>query len=166
MTTEPETAPAGANNDHLRYEISQLEKMREQILADMEVFRQQETNLRTLETRLRDTMPPQGWASVPPVVAIDPRGPELDAEWEKFQRARALLEAERRALADDRILFREEKADLQRKEEELRKRVTWVETREKDLEAKLHQPPPPPPKRSSYSPFELARNLFSLKRAS
>ena len=152
--------------EHLRYEISQLEKMREQILADMENLRTQEANLRAFESRLRGSVPPQGQAgqTQAPMAAPGSRSPLLDAEWEKFQRSRALLEAERRAMNDDRMALRDEKAELQRHAEELRKRESWIETREKELAAKAMPAPVKPP--PSHSPFEAAKNLFSLRRAS
>jgi chromosome segregation ATPase len=152
-----------ARTDHLRYEISQLEKMREQILSDMEALRQQETNLRAFEARLRGTIPPQGAVTRAPMDARAGAG-ALDAEWEKFQRSRALLEAERRALTDDRIALREEREVMQLREEELRKREAWVESREKELAAQAMSAPVV--KASSRTPFELARNFFTLRRAS
>jgi chromosome segregation ATPase len=157
-TTENPTGP-----EHLRYEITQLEKMREQILADMENLRTQESNLRAFESRLRGSQPPQvqpGLTQAP--MAPNSRSPLLDAEWEKFQRSRALLEAERRALNDDRMALRDEKAELQVRTEALRKRESWIETREKELAAKAM----PPPKAPSQTPFEAAKSLFSLRRAS
>jgi uncharacterized protein (DUF3084 family) len=158
------TSPENDNNaEHLRYEISQLEKMREQILADMESLRTQENNLRAFETRLRGSCPPQaptGLTQAP--MGAGSRSPLLDAEWEKFQRSRALLEAERRAMNDDRLALRDEKVELQQRDEALRKRESWIEIREKELAAKAM----PPPKAPSHSPFEAAKNLFSLRRAS
>jgi DNA repair exonuclease SbcCD ATPase subunit len=156
MSTTSENA---SNAEHLRYEISQLEKMREQILSDMENLRTQETNLRAFEARLRGSCPPQaGFTNAP----MGSRSPLLDAEWEKFQRSRALLEAERRALNDDRMALRDEKGELQQRDEALRKRESWIEVREKELAAKAM----PPPKAPSHTPFEMAKNLFSLRRAS
>jgi chromosome segregation ATPase len=160
MSTTPES---DNNAEHLRYEITQLEKMREQILSDMENLRTQENNLRAFESRLRGSCPPQshaGFTQAP--MGPGSRSPLLDAEWEKFQRSRALLEAERRALNDDRMALRDEKTDLQQRDEAVRKRESWVEIREKELAAKAM----PPPKAPSHSPFEAAKNLFSLRRAS
>jgi chromosome segregation ATPase len=156
MSTTPEN---DSNTEHLRHEISQLEKMREQILADMENLRTQEANLRAFEARLRGSQPPQAGLTQAP---MESRSPLLDAEWEKFQRSRALLEAERRALNDDRMALREDKAELVRRNEALQKRESWIEVREKELAAKAM----PPPKAPSQTPFEMAKNLFSLRRAS
>lgn len=161
------TTPENDNNaEHLRQEVSQLEKMREQILSDMENLRAQETNLRAFESRLRGSCPPQGMTGfTQPPMGAGSRSPLLDAEWEKFQRSRALLEAERRALNDDRMAIRDDKAELVQRDEALRKRESWIEIREKELAAKA-MPAPKAPKAPSHSPFEAAKNLFSLRRAS
>jgi len=145
--------------DHLRYEFAQLEKMRQQILADMEAMRAQEHNLRTYEARLRDSRPPFAAASAPPSDAA------LDIERDKIARLRALVEAERRALVDERLVLREERALLTQKAEELKQREAWVEGRERDLKAKAFAPPPKP--RGSASPFAAARSFlsFGTKRA-
>ncbi|HVU16982.1 MAG TPA: hypothetical protein VHD32_08650 [Candidatus Didemnitutus sp.] len=169
MSTTTTENPTGT--EHLRYEITQLEKMREQILSDMENLRTQEANLRAFESRLRGSQPPQAQGQTQPQVQANvtqapivpnSRSPLLDAEWEKFQRSRALLEAERRALNDDRMALRDEKNELQQRAEALRKRESWIETREKELAAKAM----PPPKAPSQTPFEAAKSLFSLRRAS
>lgn len=140
-TNQTQTPDAPA--DHLRYEISQLETMRQQILADMETLRQQETNLRAFESRLREAMPARGSVSRAPMPSAPFTGDArtLAAEWEKFQRSRALLEAERRALTDDLIALREDREALKRQEEALRQREAWLDTREKDLAAKAFSPP-------------------------
>ncbi|MBI2518679.1 MAG: hypothetical protein HYV95_17530 [Opitutae bacterium] len=141
-TNQTQTPDAPA--DHLRYEISQLETMRQQILADMETLRQQETNLRAFESHLRESMPPMGAVSRAPMSAAPFAGDAqtLAGEWEKFQRSRALLEAERRALTDDLIALREDREALRRREDALKQREAWIETREKDLAAKAFAPPP------------------------
>lgn len=145
-TNQTHTPDAPA--DHLRYEISQLETMRQQILADMEALRQQETNLRAFESRLRHSIPPMGTASRAPMSAapFSPDAQALAAEWEKFQRSRALLEAERRALTDDLIALREDREALKRREDALKQREAWIDTREKDLAAKAFAAPQPSPR--------------------
>jgi len=52
---------------------------------------------------------------------------------EKFQRAQALLEAERRALTDERLAYREHTAALKAREEELKRRESWMAQREAAL---------------------------------
>jgi chromosome segregation ATPase len=142
MSTNP-TQTADTPVDHLRYEIAQLETMRQQILADMEALRQQENNLRAFESRLRESMPPMNAASRAPMSGAPATADAqaLAAEWEKFQRSRALLEAERRALTDDLIALREDREALKRREEALKQREAWIDTREKDFAAKAFPPP-------------------------
>lgn len=91
----------------LRYEIAQLEMIRQHIHADLAHLRMQEENLRHYETQLRERetrLPQDNVGSV--------ERAELDAEREKLARAGALLEAERRSLAGERLLLREERAVL------------------------------------------------------
>lgn len=161
MSTPTHTANADTGTDHLRYELSQLEKMREQILHDMETLRTQESNLRAYENRLRTTSTP-AHGSRPPMASAS-----LDAEWEKFQRARALLEAERRSLTDERIVVREQAESIRQREEALKQREAWVLTRERDLAAKAMPPPPAKKKKPSVTqaPFLAAKNLLSFGRA-
>ncbi len=154
------------NPEQIGREISQLTRMREQIQADMEAMRTQESNLRAFETRIRGSMPPMGVGSR---ASFDSKSPvNLDAEWEKFQRSRALLEAERRALTDERLVIREEREILRQREEALRQRESWVEVRERELAAKAFPPPEPPApaKPTSQTPFEIAKNMLSFRRAS
>ena len=51
--TTPMSPSNDSPTDHLRYEVAQLEKMRQQIFSDMEALRAQEQNLRNYESRLR-----------------------------------------------------------------------------------------------------------------
>jgi len=152
MSTTPNHDPA-SHDDHLSYEISQLEKLRQQIFSDMETLRQQEHNLRTYEARLRSLPPPSG-ATVAPFSGDHH---DLAAAREKLSRQRALLEAERRALTDERIALREEKAAVSQQSETLKQREAWVELRERELQAKQFAPPPAPPEKKpeSAAPFGL-----------
>ncbi|MBI2514319.1 MAG: hypothetical protein HYV96_20290 [Opitutae bacterium] len=148
MNTTDNATPA----DHLRYEIAQLEKMRQQIFSDMEALRQQEQNLRHYEARLRGTQPPVG-ATVAPFTG---NARDVDVEREKLSRQRALLEAERRALTDDRIAMREEKTALAQYAEALKQREAWVDMRERDLKVKAFAPPPAEAKKpASVAPFGI-----------
>lgn len=150
------STPAAAP-DHLRYEIAQLEQLRQQIHSDMEVLRAQEHNLRSYEAKLRDSQPP----IVPATRAPFSAGalPELDAERDRLSRLRALLEAERRALVDERLIVREEKAALEQKAAELKQREAWLVTQEHAAKVKAFAPPPP---KASANPFRTAKNLLSL----
>lgn len=153
MNTPDNVNPA----DHLRYEIAQLEKMRQQIFSDMEALRQQEQNLRSYESRLRGAPPPTGTTIAP----FTGGSREIDAEREKLSRQRALLEAERRSLADDRIALREEKTAVAQYAEALKKREAWLEVQERELKAKAFAPPPAAPvkKPASVAPFGLRLGL-------
>jgi len=148
MNTPDNVNPA----DHLRYEIAQLEKMRQQIFSDMEALRQQEQNLRSYESRLRGAPAPTGTTIAP----FTGSSHEIDVEREKLSRQRALLEAERRSLVDDRIALREEKTAVAQYAEALKKREAWLEVQERELKAKAFTPPPAPAKKpASVAPFGL-----------
>ena len=148
MNTPDNATPA----DHLRYEIAQLEKMRQQIFSDMEALRQQEHNLRHYESRLRGAQPPTG-ATVAP---FSGGSREVDAEREKLSRQRALLEAERRALTDERIAMREEKGALAQYAEALKQREAWLQVQERELKVKAFAAPPPAAKKpASVAPFGI-----------
>lgn len=187
------------NPDQIRFEISQLEKMRVQIMSDMEAMRAQENNLKAFEARIRDSMPPMPFSGSRPAfesngsrpsfevssrptydsgsrpsfeVRSNSNPPNLDVEWEKFQRSRSLLEAERRGLTDERLLLREERDIFKQREEALKLREEAIKQREAQVairEQKANsndEPPTPPSKPTSSSPFVAAKNLFSMRRAS
>ena len=139
MPTPPDGFPG---SDHDDREVAQFEKMRQQIMADLENLHQQERNLRTYEARLR---------GAGPTAATSPS--DLDADREKLGRLRGLLEAERRSLVDERLAVREEKEMLAHKAEELRQREAWLEVRERDFKVRAFEAPPK--KASSSSPFGI-----------
>jgi chromosome segregation ATPase len=135
----PDT-PAAAAPDALQHEIAKLEKLRTQIFSDMESLRTQESNLRAYETRLREARPQPG----PVAAGAAPGGSEeLAAAWEKFNRAHALLEAERRSLTDERMSCREQAATLKQREDELKRREHWLAQREAALQAAQADRTPP-----------------------
>ena len=144
MNPTNESTPA---TDHLRYEVAQLEKMRQQIISDMEALRTQEQNLRSYEARLRQA--PSAQVTQAPFAGQH----EFDAERDKLSRLRGLLEAERRSLVDERLAVREEKEMLAHKAEELRQREAWLEVRERDFKVRAFEAPPK--KASSSSPFGI-----------
>ncbi len=150
------STPSDNTTDHLRYEIAQLEKMRQQIFSDMEALRTQEQNLRSYEARLRGSQPPLPGLTQAPFAG---GAHEIDVEREKLSRLRALLEAERRSLVDERLAVREEKAALTQKAEELKQREAWLIARERDAAAKAFTPPPGARKSASGSPFALRLGL-------
>lgn len=187
MSSNAEKSPTP---DQIRFELSQLEKMRVQIMSDMESMRAQENNLKAFEARIRDSMPPLPAAGSRPSFEYGSRpafeagagsrpsfetrsnsaNPGLDAEWEKFQRSRALLEAERRGLTDERLLLREERDIMKQREETLKQREEAVKIREAQLTIREQNlksdDEAPQPKPTSSSPFVAAKNLFGLRRNS
>lgn len=160
-------------NSHDSQEAAHLEKLRSQISTDIEDMQQKETSLREYEQRLRllvehaqNSRPPQTanqfYSNTAPTTA------SVDAEWEKYRRAHALLEAARRGLCDDRLALKEREEKLQLREEEVTRREAWITVREQEMEASTQAriaPPPilaaPKPKTSfTAAPFLAARNLI------
>lgn len=180
MSSPAENTPP-PSTEQIRFEISQLEKMRAQIMSDMEAMRAQEHNLKAFEARIRDSMPPMPMAgSRPPFESSGSRpafetrsnnsNSGFDGDWEKMQRARALLEAERRSLTDERLVLREERDILKQREENLKQREDAMKQREaqvalREQKAAAATEELPPTKPVSRTPFEAARNLFSIRRA-
>lgn len=154
MNTPHDQVPS---SEQLSQEMAQLERIRQQIFSDMEALRTQEQNLRTYEARLRDSGPLHPAAA--PMSADGQH--QLDVEREKISRLRALLEAERRALIDERLIVREEKSMLAEKAEQLKQREAWIDARERDFAAKAFAPPP---QKLASTPLVAARSFFSLRR--
>ncbi len=125
------------------HEVAQLEKLRFQLSTDIEAMHLKEASLKEYEQRLRllveQTQPGQPAARpVPPPTTqyTVPNGPsraELDAEWEKYSRSHALLEAARRGLCDDRMAVKEREERVQLRETEITRRESWVKVREQEL---------------------------------
>jgi chromosome segregation ATPase len=118
-------------------EIERLEKLQKQFASDMEALRAQEANLRAYESRLREARPQPG----PVAAGAAPGAEELQAAWEKFHRAQALLEAERRALTDERLSYRELSAAVRAREEDLKRRESWLAQREAAAAAPRQEKP-------------------------
>ncbi len=151
-------------------EITRLEKLHLQITADIEAMQEKERSLRDYEQRLRSllAMTPQAQPSAGYVArpnSAPPVDANLDAEWEKYQRAHALLEAARRGLTEDRLALKAREADLLKLEEQLSRREAWIRVRERELdgldqqraEAKLAKA------KSSFTqaPFLAVKNLLT-----
>ena len=120
-------------------ESASLNKLRAQISTDIEAMQQKESSLREYEQRLR-TLVEQAQGSVRPAAPSVPSAPadsrqDLDAEWEKYQRAHALLEAARRGLCDDRMALKEREEKFTQREVEVARREAWIKVREQELEA-------------------------------
>lgn len=122
-------------------ETAHLEKLRAQLSTDIEAMQQKEASLKEYEQRLRLLMDHnrQGQPAPQANQVVVTSGPNsqaaLDAEWEKYNRAHALLEAARRGLTDDRLAFKEREERLNQREQELAKREAWVKVREQELKA-------------------------------
>jgi len=159
-------------NSHDSQEAAHLEKLRSQISTDIEDMQQKETSLREYEQRLR-LLVEHAQHSRPPQTAnqfystTNPTSSSVDAEWEKYRRAHALLEAARRGLCDDRLAIKDREEKLALREEDVARREAWIKVREQELEAVAQarlagqQVPPPKPKTSfTAAPFIAARNLI------
>lgn len=149
-------------------ETARLEKLREQLSTDIEVMQQKEASLKEYEQRLRllvehahQNLPAQSANKF--YVASGPDSQQaLDAEWEKYNRAHALLEAARRGLTDDRLALKEREEKLLLREVEVARREAWVKAREPEIAAfdaaKAARASAKPTFTSA--PFLAARNLF------
>ncbi len=120
-------------------ETAHLEKLRAQLSSDIETMQQKEASLKEYEQRLRLLMDHnrQGQPAPQANQVYVTSGPNsqaaLDTEWEKYDRAHALLEAARRGLTDDRLALKDREERLALRETEVTKREAWVKVREQEL---------------------------------
>jgi hypothetical protein len=120
-------------------ETAHLEKLRAQINTDIETMQQKEASLKEYEQRLRMLMEHNQQGQPAPqanqvYVTSGPNSQQaLDAEWEKYNRAHALLEAARRGLTDDRLAFKEREERLVQREADVARREAWLKAREQEL---------------------------------
>jgi hypothetical protein len=156
-------------------EAAHLEKLRTQISTDIEVMQQKEASLKEYEQRLR-LLVEQAQHSPPPANAshnyITSAGPNsqasLDSEWEKYDRAHALLEAARRGLCDDRMALKEREEKLAAREVDVTRREAWVKVKEQEIAAyaQVQTAASSKPKPSFASaPLLAAKNLFSTGKS-
>jgi hypothetical protein len=149
-------------------EAARLEKLRAQLSSDIQAIQQKEASLKEYEQRLRLLMEHnrQGVPAPQANQVYVNAGPDsrqaLDAEWEKYHRAHALLEAARRGLTDDRLALKEREEALALREADLAKREAWVKAREQQLAAAAMPPPAAPDSNPSFvtSPLRAARKLL------
>ncbi len=156
-------------------ETAHLEKLRAQLSTDIEAMQQKEASLKEYEQRLRLLMEHnrQGQPAPQANQVYVSSGPDsraaLDAEWEKYNRAHALLEAARRGLTDDRLAFKEREERLVRREEEVARREAWIKAREQELAAAqvAQTVAPAPDSNPSFvtSPLRAASKLLKPKKA-
>jgi len=128
------------NNTPESQEAESLHKLRSQISTDIETMQQKETSMREYEQRLRTLVEqahhtPQATHVSAPVAEPGQGKADLDAEWEKYQRAHALLEAARRGLCDDRMALKQKEEKFAQREVEVARREAWIKVREQELEA-------------------------------
>jgi len=89
----------------------------------------------------------------------------LDAEWDKYNRAHALLEAARRGLTDDRLALKDREEKLTRREIEIARREAWIKIRESELAAPKAVVATPDSNPSFVtSPFRAAGKLLRKSR--
>ena len=149
-------------------ETAHLEKLRSQLSSDIEVMQQKEASLKEYEQRLRLLVehahhsPPAEPASRHNVANGPDSQAALDAEWDKYNRAHALLEAARRGLTDDRLALKERMDLLTLREEQVARREAWVKAREPEIAAFDAAKAARPVVRPTFAsaPFLAARNLF------
>ena len=103
------------------------------------------------------------------------RGPNsqaaLDSEWEKHDRAHALLEAARRGLTDDRLALKEREEKLTLREADVARREGWLRARELEVAAAaataaaIRAPAPDSNPSFVTSPLRATRRLFQSRKA-
>ncbi len=157
-------------------EAAHLEKLRTQISTDIEGMHQKEASLKEYEQRLRSLVeqaqhaPALQNANQNYVTSGPNSQASLDSEWEKYDRAHALLEAARRGLSDDRMALKDREERLTAREVEVTRREAWVKVREQELAvvgqaqaaaAALKAKPS-----FTTAPFLAAKNLFSHGKSS
>jgi hypothetical protein len=160
-------------SDTAAQETAHLEKLRAQLSTDIETMQQKEASLKEYEQRLRLLMDHnrQGQPAPQANQVVITSGPNsqaaLDAEWEKYNRAHALLEAARRGLTDDRLAFRDREERLNLREIEIARREAWVKVREHELAAAAVAATPAPDSNPSFvtSPLRAARKLLKPTKA-
>lgn len=154
-------------------EVARLEKLRLQLSTDIEAMQQKEASLREYELKLRQLVEQanltqsaqnsnQNYGST---------GREaLDAEWEKYERAHALLEAARRGLSDDRMALKEREEKVALREVEVARREAWVKNREQEIAAQTQVLAAAAAVKAKPSfttaPFLAAKNLFTSGKTS
>ena len=150
-------------------EAARLEKLRSQLSTDIETMQQKEASLREYEQKLRMLVEHAGnnQQQTTNQNYVTSGREALDAEWEKYERAHALLEAARRSLTDDRLALKEREEKVMIREQEVARREAWLKGREQQLAAKqeaeaIAAAAPKPKATFTSSPLAAARNLLSM----
>ena len=155
-------------------ETAHLEKLRAQLSTDIEAMQQKEASLKEYEQRLRLLMDHnrQGQPAPQANQVYVNSGPDgraaLDTEWEKYNRAHALLEAARRGLTDDRLALKDREEKVALREVDISRREAWVKAREQELAALIAAAPKPEAADSNpsfvTSPIRAASKLLLKSR--
>lgn len=166
-----------------------LAEERRRLQEDQEALREREANLRDYESRLRSLQADiEAGRGAPPVTVRSTAAPflrptstapftddvALQAAWEKFHRARQLLEAEQTHLRDERTVLHDQKEEVKAREEAVAAREAAAAEREQLISAASS------PKRSrepiagertmsavtrlTRAPFDMARSVFGGKK--
>lgn len=158
-------------------EAAHLKKLRAQISTDIEAMQQKEASLKEYEQRLRLLMEhnqqghPAPQANQHFVTAGPNSQAALDSEWEKHDRAHALLEAARRGLTDDRLALKEREEKLTLREADVARREGWLRARELEVAAAaataaaIRAPAPDSNPSFVTSPLRATRRLFQSRKA-
>lgn len=155
---------------------------RRQLESDFEALRERESNLQRYEARLRtwqEQLDGRSGGNNNGATAASSSAPfggthsatatdsEICAAWDKFHRARALLQAEQNQLRDERMAFRDAKADLERRETDLATRETKLAERELLLKIAVgattgeeEKKSPSAMKRLTSAPLHAAKSVF------
>lgn len=166
-----------------------LAEERRRLQEDQDALREREANLREYESRLRTLQAEIESGRATPAVSVrttaapfmrpsstSPFGDDtaLQAAWEKFHRARQLLESEQCHLRDERTVLHDQKQEVKLREEAVAEREVAVAAREDMIAAAT------PPVRSrepiaaehtmsamtrlTRAPFDMARTVFGGKK--
>jgi hypothetical protein len=126
-----------------------------ELAADFEALREREKNLREYEERLRawqaqldarspvtGAVPGSNTPFLQPATQLPFSSDSLLASsWEKFHRARALLESEQKQMRDERMMMREAELNMKRREAAMSAREEDLANREKLLTAPTQDKP-------------------------
>jgi len=192
--TFPPAAPTlklvrGSANPPSEKWAATLAEERRRLLEDQEALREREANLRDYESRLRALQADiEAGRAAPPVTTRSTAAPfvrpaskapfadgaALQAAWEKFHRARQLLEAEQAHLRDERTVLHDQKAEVKEREAAVGLRETRVAEREHLIvaaTASSHSDEPIAGERTlsavtrlTRAPFDMARSVFGGKK--
>ena len=157
----------------LQQEAAKIARERRRWHDDLDLLREQETNLKEYEARLRKVQSQLEadrvlWFST--TARPETKSPfddgALREAWQKLQRASELLESERAHVRNDRLYTQEKDAALKAREEQLAARELKVAEAEARLATRLATAPTAAPASSgpmrtlARAPLEMAKSVF------